>query len=341
MKDVNLLLKHIETGCLSDPEGVPLYYPTGQNAAGITTHRCVRGTNCTEGYHRYLRRLLSSYCASPALAHSVLLEFNFRWNVRMAVKNRGLPREVGEFFDQYEIEIIQRDTASWYPDNPLFPEWVSALDVADTGERSDLSQSMWGPASGGDAPGDLVDEQASPQHAIPMPKPTHSAKKYAEMMNIGMPCTPVHTGAERRKFTCEMNSYLYVPGEARGRRQIYESINFDRWSHEWNNHCAQIESGAVEWEAVYRKTSHQLESYCKNNVVKRANSRVTMMAVQSMNNYLGARLQEGESGENFDGLVGTMAPPPVQRSVAGGGAAGAEGLPEAGVLRVRKDCRKM
>lgn len=45
---VNLLRQHIEADCLSDPAGVPLYYTTGQNAAGITSRRCVRGTNCTE-----------------------------------------------------------------------------------------------------------------------------------------------------------------------------------------------------------------------------------------------------------------------------------------------------
>lgn len=48
MEAVNLLRKHIESGCLSDPEGVPLYYTTGKNKAGITTRRCVRGTNSTE-----------------------------------------------------------------------------------------------------------------------------------------------------------------------------------------------------------------------------------------------------------------------------------------------------
>ena len=60
----------------------------------------------------------------------------------MAVKHRGLPKELGGFNDQFEIEIIQRDTASWYPENPMFSDWVSALDVADTGERSGLSQSL-------------------------------------------------------------------------------------------------------------------------------------------------------------------------------------------------------
>lgn len=48
MEAVNLLRKHIEADCLSDPNGVALYYPTGKSTAGITTRRCVRGTNSTE-----------------------------------------------------------------------------------------------------------------------------------------------------------------------------------------------------------------------------------------------------------------------------------------------------
>ncbi|CAN0318300.1 unnamed protein product [Laminaria digitata] len=99
--DVELLRKHISNGCLSDPEGVPLYYTTGTNAAGVTTRRCVRGTKSTEGYH-HLRTLLWSYCASPASAHTVLLEFNERCNMKMAVKNRGLRPSLGSFYDLYD-----------------------------------------------------------------------------------------------------------------------------------------------------------------------------------------------------------------------------------------------
>ncbi|CAM9149525.1 unnamed protein product [Sphacelaria rigidula] len=141
MEAINLLRKHIEAGCLSDPDGVPLYYATGKSAAGITTRRCVRGTNSTEGYRHYFRRLLLPYCASPSLAHSMLLEFNHRWNIKMAVKNRDLRKDIGGCFDQFDIEIFQRETSTWYPDSPLFSEWVSALDAADTGERSGLSKS--------------------------------------------------------------------------------------------------------------------------------------------------------------------------------------------------------
>ena len=48
MEAVNLLRKHIEADCLSDPDGVALYYTTGESKNGITSRRCVRGTNSTE-----------------------------------------------------------------------------------------------------------------------------------------------------------------------------------------------------------------------------------------------------------------------------------------------------
>ena len=61
LEAVNLLRKHIEAGCLSDPDGVALYYTVGKNAAGITTRRCVRGTNSTEVWSVYFT-LLDSHC---------------------------------------------------------------------------------------------------------------------------------------------------------------------------------------------------------------------------------------------------------------------------------------
>ena len=45
---VKLLRKHIKADCLSDPDGVALYYATGKTTAGITKRRCVRGANSTE-----------------------------------------------------------------------------------------------------------------------------------------------------------------------------------------------------------------------------------------------------------------------------------------------------
>lgn len=155
--------------------------------ASKKTHSLVRPF-CTsfQGYHRYLRTLLSSYCASPAVSHTILLEFIYRWNIRMAVKNRGLTLILG-FFDQYDMEIFQRDTASWNPDKPLFSDWVSVVDAADTGERSGLSQSTWGSRDGNVAEEDLlprIDLPADPfggeetiESAVPLPQLTRTAKQ--------------------------------------------------------------------------------------------------------------------------------------------------------------------
>ncbi|CAB1113973.1 unnamed protein product [Ectocarpus sp. CCAP 1310/34] len=158
MDAIHLLRRHIEADCLIDPDDVAL--------------------------------LLSTYCASPALAHSILLEFNHRWNIKMAVKNRNLPKEIGGCFDQFDIEIIQRETTSWDLDSPVFSERVSALDAADTGQRSGLAQSMCGGADAGDSGVDALGEQEMVQNAVPLPKITHSANEYARMMNVGMPECP-------------------------------------------------------------------------------------------------------------------------------------------------------
>ncbi|CAM9864086.1 unnamed protein product, partial [Ectocarpus fasciculatus] len=50
--------------------------------------------------------LLASCCASPAPAHSVLLEFNLRWNLRMMVKDRGLPAALTGHCNEYLVELV-------------------------------------------------------------------------------------------------------------------------------------------------------------------------------------------------------------------------------------------
>lgn len=48
MKAAGLVRDHIDLGCFSDPDGVPLYYERVKTSSGHTYYRCVRGTNSTE-----------------------------------------------------------------------------------------------------------------------------------------------------------------------------------------------------------------------------------------------------------------------------------------------------
>lgn len=104
---VKRLREHIAANCVADPKGVSLYFEEGKDpATGLTRYRCARGTNDLEGYHLHMR-LLVAWCVSPKLAHTLLLEYNYRWNLRQAIKNRGLDPSVGGFYDQPLLEAIQ------------------------------------------------------------------------------------------------------------------------------------------------------------------------------------------------------------------------------------------
>ena len=227
----------------------------------------------------------------------------------------------------------------------MFPEWVSALDVADTGERSGLSQSLWGPDARSEGPVDLGSEPEMVPNDVPLLRHTHSAKKYASMLRLhsGMPCAPVTSGAERRKFATEVYAKLFVQGDQMGRVQSHQRINFDKWAVEWNEHCAKIETGLAESEAVYRKTSQQLENHYEK-FKGFANANNTMNLLRQRGAALRSGLREAEGGASFAGLVGSVVPPPVPRSrsgagigvcggTEGGGAAGGAGV-SAGVAEM-------
>ncbi|CAN0493611.1 unnamed protein product, partial [Laminaria digitata] len=214
MKAVGLVREHIKLGCFSDPDGIPLYFERGKSSSGLPYFRCVRGTNSTEGYHRYLRTLFANFCASPWVAHSVLMEFNHRWNINMAVANRGMTADIGGFSHQYMIDLIQRITAPWYPGRPLYSEWVAPVDFEDNGERTGLAASVLtfdgkpveaaiedclqpevdddeGTVSNGT---DRIDQRPPVQQLLP------SAMNYAVLMNHTLPVTPITTVAEKGKF---------------------------------------------------------------------------------------------------------------------------------------------
>lgn len=45
---VDRLREHIVAGCLSDPEGIAMYYAAGKTKDGLPDYHCVRGTNDVE-----------------------------------------------------------------------------------------------------------------------------------------------------------------------------------------------------------------------------------------------------------------------------------------------------
>lgn len=201
----------------------------------------------------YLRTLLSSYCASLASAQTILLEFNYRWNIKLDGRsNARFWPSVGGLYDPYDVETIQRDTASWNPDKSLFSEWVSVLDVEETGGRSGLSESSWGSHGGGhiakegppsrDLPADYLGGEGTVESTVPLPKLTRTAKHYASMIQTGLSIIPVHAGVEKRNFVSELVDNYFRPGDPREILQQFQRINFDKWGVAWNAYCTKVES---------------------------------------------------------------------------------------------------
>ncbi|CAM9925326.1 unnamed protein product, partial [Hapterophycus canaliculatus] len=107
LESAKRLREHIVADCCSDAPKQALYFEAGRDPETLCAlFRCVRGTNDLEGYHFHMR-LLVAWCLSPRLAHLLLLEHNYRWNLRQSIKNRGLTAGVGGFYDQPMLEAIQ------------------------------------------------------------------------------------------------------------------------------------------------------------------------------------------------------------------------------------------
>lgn len=238
----------------------------------------------------------------------------------MAVANRYLPEEYGGHFNQYDIEVIQRVTDEWYPDNPLFPQWPAVVDCVDTGERSGLARSVWGGGGGGVEEDSLKHEGmlgglydiGSVIEPVPFGRLTHSTKLYAKLTGAGLPELPVATQAEKRKFQMELGQNYYEVGDVMGRQQAFQRVNFDAWAVKWNEHCFKIEKGEVEHEEINRKTAKQLETYYEQ-YKSWANCTLTMQPVRQGNADLRAQLRVPAPAEDFEDSVSRARPLPIPR----------------------------
>eukprot|EP00903_Cladosiphon_okamuranus_P017827 g16406.t1 len=326
MHAVALLREHIALGCFSDPDGVALYFERGKTSSGLTRYRCARGTNSTEGYHRYLRILFQFFCASPWMAHSVLMEFNYRWNIRMAVENRMMAPEVGAFSHQYMVDHIQHLSASWYPQQPLYPGWLAPVDFKDNGERTGLADNVLtfdgkptGAAGEGCLAPDLHEEDIDSNDTnriderLPASLLLPSARRLGKLNDYTLPISPVTSHAEKQKFKDEY--FQYYRQESGASARDHQRMDFSRWTSDWNDKCARIEAGQEDFSPIYRKTAGILQSYA-NKFRGRLNFTTTMAATMGPLRQLSKSLRQAAPAAEFSSSVGASQMPDPDRSLS-------------------------
>jgi hypothetical protein len=336
---VKQLEHHIELGCVSDVPGIPLYYPRNSSDGSLPHYICVRGTNGLEGYHLYLRKVLGCHRMSPLLAHCLLLEFNHRWCMRMAISRRGMSEELSGVYDTPLVEALQHMTADWWPLSPLFSDWPSTRNFADNGERFGLATGLLTPShrfgevaaaaqgpviaadsladDGVDAPfcssepadsiaalGPLSLSVLARSQELSLDLPP-SAVEMAALMRVQLPVTPVRTKQEYAKCKREFRNYLRSDGV----------LDVDTWAKHWNQHCFLVERGTDHWAGVCRKTAGHLTQWYKKQL-ERDNRMASLRPHLQEHHRLVADLREPGPLSKFAGSVGAAALPALPQPPA-------------------------
>ena len=105
-EQVKNLLKHVDKGCLSDPQGVPVYFATQRDKNGLMIYRCVRGTNNAELWHHFLSTHFEPWNAGPRLANVLMSILVHRYNVRASERSRPDFSKLG-IYDHYLIDSLK------------------------------------------------------------------------------------------------------------------------------------------------------------------------------------------------------------------------------------------
>ena len=121
-------MKHVWAGCLSDIPGLVMYYDCRKSKRSAPCYTTLRGTSQLEAYHRWLRACIQGSQLSKQHFKLLLAHFNYRWNTRCGIRNRG--RTDYGTYSHWIIEEIQ-DICGENIDAEAFGEFEPAVKVVD------------------------------------------------------------------------------------------------------------------------------------------------------------------------------------------------------------------
>ncbi|KAI9103880.1 hypothetical protein DFS34DRAFT_668191, partial [Phlyctochytrium arcticum] len=270
--------------------------------------------------HNHKQKIILVTCTkkSQEITHYALLDFNHRWNLNMAIRNRGLSKEIGGHSAQYLCDELQQQISS-FSDITLFPDWPIIYLYHDTGERSGLKTCMKDclrilennqlQELTDDFAEELAESEAvgamtvAPMNdtVILLRKLTQLARFFAQEL-IGCEMVfPVKTDAGKQKFSAEHSRFLQSanPSSMSGERQ---KKSFCLWVKHWN---------ATLGPDIGPKTERHLDLYYAQ-WKERSNARETMAPIREPDGDLRLSLREAH-----EGAMPVATPVPVPCSIPG------------------------
>jgi hypothetical protein len=213
-KALNDLLKHVDKGCLSDPENIKLYVPLQKDKFGIQIYRCLRGTNTVELWHQFLEMRFSSWNAGIEFAFAALTLLVHRRNIRQSEKYRTNFPKIGHY-EHNLIDKIQEIHQAVYG-RQKFEWWNSLADHALTKETFGVCPIV-------------PEEKHDTFSANDIAHYPASMKFLAEKTKCKVPFVPVGSKEERLIFMKAAPNYLHN-----------DYIREAEMAEDWNNGTLQL-----------------------------------------------------------------------------------------------------
>ncbi|KAJ7099008.1 hypothetical protein C8R44DRAFT_748066 [Mycena epipterygia] len=140
-KTAKNVLELIRNGFVSDPPGIPLYYPLGADAkaGGLSIYGCYRGTNHTENIHTHLMSRLPTSGSGIRHLLACIQDFILRHNLLVGTYNSTGQRYRGHdcIWLTNQIQEMQALVGELVPDSrPTLSNWINGNLYIPTSEVS-------------------------------------------------------------------------------------------------------------------------------------------------------------------------------------------------------------
>ncbi|KAJ3007675.1 UNVERIFIED_CONTAM: hypothetical protein HDU68_003395, partial [Siphonaria sp. JEL0065] len=204
----------LESGCLSDPEGMSMYFKVRDDREGLPCYRCIRGTSRLESFQK-LEMIFDSWNAGTELVDASLCIIRHWTNILTSKQNRPNFPKLGHF-DHYLIDQIQVLTKE-VTGRVLFNWWPETTFGQKTDSKfvSTLLPSKREFISDSDTAG------YKPMFTF-LARATESKVSYL----------PVHSSAEWKLFSSSIEHYLgAVDGKA---MSSISKVDWHAFANDWN-----------------------------------------------------------------------------------------------------------
>jgi hypothetical protein len=302
-------LKHIRRNCLSDIPFVSYYYPLGEDKDGLMLYRCIRGTSALEGLHQKLRQLVRCFSTSPRFMKSLVTVYLGRWNHRLEIEVRGMPKKYEGLYDGVLLDEEIEKMAAWNNQaEPPHSEWVSATTFQSTGEIFGLID----PVSTAEADAELglealveteadavadnlieLDTGVTEEHAL-LNNLTDSSRWLALNFGRWRPSGRVKSSEEWEYFKSNLPRFQSGAGNS-DEADNHSSFQWSAYADDWNKMVASLGSNKPSF--TYKTASLLQDAY--KSWQKRARRDTTILPHTAIITDLQNRHTSSSSNQQF------------------------------------------